>query len=156
MYLTRWSNFDREFGRSFAALDELRRRMNDVFRGFDQPAANLRSGYAGAVWPRTNLYDSGSELVLYAAVPGLSDKDINISATGDVLAVSGERGVEAREGYSVHRQERPHMKFSRSFALPCRVDLEKASATVKDGILTIRLPKAAEAQPRQITVKASS
>lgn len=156
MYLTRWSNFDRDFGRGFAAFDLLRRRMDELFRDFDQPQAGLRGRYHGDVtWPRTNLYDSGSELVLLAAVPGLSDKDIAVNATGDVLTISGERKVGAPEGYSVHRQERGSVAFSRSFTLPCKVDIEKASANVRDGMLTIRMPKAAEARPRQITVKAS-
>lgn len=157
MYLTRWSDFNREFGRGFAALDLLRRRMDDMFRDFDQPLAALRNGLpAQTTWPRANLYDTGSELVVYAAVPGMSEKDVSISATGDVLTISGERKIEVPEGYSVHRQERANVKFARSFTLPYKVDIEKTTATVKDGILTIRLAKAAEAQPRQITVKASS
>jgi len=156
MYLTRWSDFDRDLGR-FAALDLLRRRMDEMFRDFDQPFRALRNELGEVTtWPRANLYDVGPELVLSAAVPGLSEKDISINATGDVLSISGERKVEVPEGYSVHRQERGSLAFSRSFTLPCKVDMEKASATVKDGMLTVRLAKAAEAQPRQITVKASS
>jgi hypothetical protein len=64
--------------------------------------------------------------------------------------------VKAPEGYSAHRQERPAVRFSRSFALPCRVNPEKATAAVKNGILTVTLEKAADAMPRQIAVKASS
>ena len=155
MYLTRWSDFDRDFDRGFAALDLLRRRMDEMFRGWEQPWRGAQSLTAGS-WPRVNLYDTGAELVVYAAVPGMSDKDIQINATGDVISIRGERTVEAPEGYSVHRSERGNVTFARSFTLPCKVDLEKTAATVKDGMLTIRLTKAAEAQPRQITVKASS
>ncbi len=156
MYLTRWSDFERDFGPSLATLDLLRRRMDDLFRDFDQPLAALRSAQSDVSWPRTNLYDDGSELVLQAAVPGMSEKDIQISATADVLTLSGERRVEAPQGYSVHRQERGDIRFARSFALPCKVDIEKTSATVKDGVLTVRLTKAEDAQPRQIAVKASA
>lgn len=156
MYLTRWSNFDREFGRSFAALDELRRHMDSMFRDFERPGLSGRSGALGTTWPRANLHDTGSELVIHAAVPGLTEKDININAAGDVVTISGERKVEVPEGYSVHRQERGSVQFARSFALPCRVDLEKATASVKDGMLTVRLAKAEDAKPRQITVKASA
>jgi HSP20 family protein len=155
MYPTRWSDFDRDFNRGFAALDLLRRRMDDMFRGYDQPWREAQAFTAGS-WPRVNLYDTGAEMVVYAAVPGMSDKDIQINAAGDVITISGQRKVEAPEGYSVHRSERGNVTFSRSFTLPCKVDLEKTTATVKDGMLTIRLTKAAEAQPRQITVKASS
>ena len=156
MYLTRWGNFNRDLGGTFAAFDLMRRQMNELFRDFDRPSGSLGSGYADASWPRTNLYDTGSELVLYAAVPGMSADEIQISATGDVLSITGVRGVTAPEGYSVHRQERGNVTFSRSFTLPCKVDIEKTTADVKDGMLTILMAKAKESQPRQITVKASS
>lgn len=156
MYLTRWSNLDRDFGRGFATLDLLRRRMDEMFREFDRPIATLRTRDNDVTWPRTNLSDTGTELVLCAAVPGLSENDLSISATGDVLTITGERTLRVPEGYSIHRQERGSVKFARSFTLPCKVDLEQTAAIVKDGMLTIRLAKAKEAQPRQITVKASS
>jgi HSP20 family protein len=157
MYVTRWSNFDRDFGSAFAALDRMRRQMDNLFLDFDRPGAGRRTGLAEATtWPRTNLYDTGGELVVCAAVPGMSEKDIEINATADVLSISGARAIAAPAGYSIHRQERGAVKFSRSFALPYKVDVEKTSAAVKDGMLTIRLSKSAEAQPRQISVKASS
>jgi HSP20 family protein len=109
----------------------------------------------GAGWPLVSLHDEGEALALYAEVPGLSEKDIDLNLNQNVLSISGERKVEAPEGYSVHRRERGSVRFSRSFSLPCPIDPEKASATVKDGILTVRLEKAPEARPRQITVKAS-
>ena len=65
----------------------------------------------------------------------------------------GERKPDAPQGAFVHRQERAPVKFSRSFALPCKVDPEKSGATLKNGVLTITLAKASEAQPRQIAVK---
>lgn len=155
--LTRWSDFDREFfGRSFAAFDELRRTMDAMTRELERPFSWLgRDLAADTTWPRANLYDTGSELVLYAAVPGLSEKDVQITATGDVLTITGERRVEAPAGYSVHRQERGTVTFARSFSLPAKVDFENVSATVKDGMLTVRLGKTPDAQPRQITVKAA-
>jgi HSP20 family protein len=154
MWLTGWSDFDREF----AALDELRRRMDRAFQDLDGGRGTVgdRVGFGVHAWPRTNLYDHGNELVLRAEVPGMSQKDLQISATQDVLTLSGERRTEAPEGYSVHRQERGQVRFSRSFTLPCKVDVEKTSAAVKNGLLTVTLAKAAEAQPRQITVKAQS
>jgi HSP20 family protein len=151
MWLTGWNELDREL----ATLDDLRRRMDRLFQDFEGGRA-AGGGFATHAWPRTNLYDDGSELVLMAEVPGMSQKDIQITATGDVLTIAGERPSVAPEGYSVHRSERGQLKFARSFTLPCRVDLEKTSAAVKNGILTVKLAKAPEAQPRQITVKASA
>ena len=86
--------------------------------------------------------------------PGLSDKDVTLSLNQDVLTLAGKRGADAPKGYSVHRQERAALQFSRSVALPCKVDPEKATAAMKNGVLTVTLGKVAEAQPRRIAVRA--
>jgi len=79
-----------------------------------------------------------------------------VSLEDGVLSVSGERKVSAPEGHAVHRRERPALRFARSVSLPVKIDAEKVTATVKDGVLTITLAKAPEARPRQITVRAGS
>jgi HSP20 family protein len=111
--------------------------------------------YAGT-WPRANLIDAGANLILTAEVPGLSEKDVRLTLNQEVLTIAGERTVDAPQGYSAHRQERPAVNFSRSFALPCRVNADRTSATVKNGILTVTLEKAADAMPRQIAVRAQA
>jgi len=157
--LTRFSDIDR----TFAAMDQMRRRMDRLFeeyepaRGREALRANIadeaeRLSWRGR-WPRLSLADAGESLLLKAEVPGLSEKDIQLSIQKDVLTMSGERKQDAPEGYFVHRQERAPLKFARSFTLPCKVDPEKSGATLKDGVLTITLAKAPEAQPRQINVK---
>lgn len=160
--MTRISDVDR----TFAAMDELRRKMERVFddyegRGNHGPARaaffepfDFGQSRPVATWPRLAVYDTGSALTLYAEVPGLKESDIKIEIAQDVLSLSGERKADAPEGYAVHRRERAPVKFARSLTLPCKVDVEKASATVTDGVLTLTLPKVAEAQPRQIAVKA--
>jgi HSP20 family protein len=89
-----------------------------------------------------------------ADVPGLRDKDVEVSLDNDVLTLSGERRTDVPEGYQVHRQERRPTRFSRSFTLPFKVNVEQLSAEMRDGILTVKLPKAPEAQPRKIAVRA--
>jgi len=156
--ITRWNTGWNEFEQMFSAMNELRTRMDrmfeDAFGGWRSDGGEL--AFQVGTWPRANLIDAGSGLVVTAEVPGLTDKDIKLSLNQDVLSISGERQVKAPEGYSAHRQERPAVRFSRSFALPCRVNPEKATAAVKNGILTVTLEKAADAMPRQIAVKASS
>jgi HSP20 family protein len=150
--LTRWTEFDR----SFTLLDEFQRRMNRLFSELGAgywPEQSFRT-YGYGLWPAANLYDTGKDLMVKAELPGMSEKDIQITCNQDGLTISGERKVDVPEGYSVHRQEREQVKFSRSFSFPCKVDLEKATATMKNGMLSVTLPKAPEAQPRQITVKA--
>ena len=145
--LVRWSDHDS----SHPALDTLRRQMDRFFDEFDRPDI-FRAAPVGSL-PVT-FHDSGAALVFSADVPGLTDKDFTLSLAQNVLTVQGERRVRAPEGFAVQRQERAGVRFSRSFALPCRVDAERTTATLKDGVLTITLPKAAEAQPRQIAVNA--
>ena len=140
-----WSDIDR----TFSLMDDLRWRMNQLFN-------ESADGRAVGIFPQLNLFDTGSALLLKADVPGLSEKDVELTINQDVLTLSGERKADAPEGYSVHRQERTPIKFSRSFTLPCRINPESASASIKNGVLTVTLAKAAEAQPRQITVNASS
>jgi HSP20 family protein len=141
-----WNDFER----TFAAMDELRRTFEQAYLDEEGSPAER----AGA-WPRLSLWDEGSSLVLKADVPGLTEKDVQLQLTQDVLTVSGERRSDAPEGYSVHRQERLPARFSRSFTLPVKVDGAAISASLKDGVLTVTMPKAAESQPRQITVKSA-
>ena len=157
--LTRFSDIDR----TFAVMDQLRRRMDRLFDEYEPARANtaLRSNLTDEAerlwgrgrWPRLSLSDAGENLLLKAEIPGLTEKDLHLSIQKDVLTMSGERKPDAPEGYLVHRQERAPLKFARSFTLPCKVDPEKSTATLKDGVLTVTLAKAPEAQPRQINVK---
>lgn len=152
--VTRWDDIDR----SFAVMDELRRRMAGLFGDVD-------AGFGGAAfepalwapfsvtWPRINLHDGGADFTVFAEVPGMTEKDVRISVNQDVLTVEGERRVQPPEGYTVHRQERPSLQFARSFTLPAEVQADKAEATIRSGMLHITLPKVPEAQPRQITVR---
>jgi HSP20 family protein len=145
---TYWSDLER----TLAAMDDFRRRIDREFQADGGREAGQGS-YTG--WPAVNIFDSGSALLLTAEVPGLTDKDVQLTLNQDVLTVSGERKTTAPEGYSIHRQERVSYKFSRSFTLPSKVNPEKTTAAIKNGILTITLDKAPEAKPRQISIKAS-
>jgi HSP20 family protein len=118
--LTQWNTGWNEFDDMFSAFNNLRTRMDNLFG--DVFASSLQPGHALAspsgTWPRANLVDEGGKLVLMAAVPGLSERDLKLTLNQEVLTISGERKVEAPEGYSVHRRERANVTFTRSFALP--------------------------------------
>lgn len=150
--LIRWSDIDN----TFAWMDAWRRRMDQLVNDWDDMRGTPGDvgGWVNA-WPRMEMRDNGTEITVRALVPGLSDKDVKVTMDQDVLTLSGERKVEIPQGWHVHRQERQNVKFTRSLALPCKVDAERTTAAVKNGILTVKLPKTPESQPRQITVKAS-
>jgi len=154
--LTRFEDFDRQL----AVMDQLRRQMDRLFDD-QEPARGRRrevGGDAERMWsgrfPRVTFTETAQSLVLEADLPGLTDKDVQITVHQDVLSLSGERRPDAPQGYFVHRQERAPVKFARSFTLPCKVDPDTSTATVKNGVLTVTLAKTAEARPRQIAVKA--
>lgn len=144
---TRWEDIDR----SLDFVEVLRRRMDRLFDEFGAVPNGVVRGAAS--WPQVQFWDDGAQLKLTAEVPGLSEKDIKLTVNHDTLALEGERKTEVPKGYSVHRQERVPVRFARSFSLPCKVDAEKVQALIKNGVLTVTLPKAPEAQPRQITVQ---
>lgn len=133
----------------WAIFDRMRREM-DVQRP--------RSGQAaGNVYPPVNLYETGEDFVLMAELPGVKREDLDLTIEANRITLRGERKIEypTDEHSSVHRRERESGIFRRSFEFPVPVDAEKAEALYRDGILRVRLPKAASHRPRQIAVQAS-
>jgi HSP20 family protein len=143
-----WPSFGfADFGRSQPPHQQLRRELDRLFGDFERSYATQSS--------TLGFEDDGTNFVLRADVPGLTEQDFQISVAGNTVTLKGERKVEAPEGYSAHRRERSTVRFDRSFELPTRVDADKVTAVLKHGVLTLTLPKVAEAQPRQISVKAA-
>jgi HSP20 family protein len=104
--------------------------------------------------PAVDIVDEGSAFVLSAEVPGMSAEQLDVQVDGNVLVLSGERRTEVRETPAkVHRAERPCGAFRRSFVLPKAVDGEAIQATLRDGVLELRLPKKSVAEKRKITVQ---
>lgn len=142
-----------DIDRMFDAMGMLRGRLDDLYNELDRPVSWSGNWLAGGNYPRTNLYDRGDRLELIAEVPGLSKDDLDVKIQGNYLEISGKREVIAPEGYRVHRSERGSASFTRSLTLPADVDSGKVDASLKDGILTLTLPKSEAAKPRQISIK---
>lgn len=110
-------------------------------------------GQTAASWyPPVEIRDTGDAYVMQADLPGLKKKDVHLSLESNVLTFSGERSIDRAESDSQYRNERWFGRFSRSFSLPSHVQTDGADATFEDGVLTVRIPKAREAQRRQIAV----
>lgn len=129
----------------------LRRELDRLFGDLERAPS-----FAALSSPQVSFADTGEALTVRAELPGLTEKDIDISVTANALTVKAERKVEAPEGYAVHRRERQSFSFTQSYELPTRVDPEKVQASLKQGVLTLTLPKAAEAQPKKVTVSATA
>jgi HSP20 family protein len=152
--LIRWNDVDFGFGdmdRSLFSLAQVRRDMDRFFGNYEREMQQNHGKVAEDSF-RVQLFDRGESLMLRAELPGVSDKDLDIAVQQNTLSLKAQRKLEKPEGYAVHRNERSNFQFARSFRLPSKVIAEKAVATLKDGILTLTLPKAPEMQPRRIKV----
>ena len=137
---------------TFGRLSNLRDELDTLFElpfwsNFGRQT-QLFSGWT----PALDLYENNDNLIAVVELPGMRKEDIEISLHDGMLTIGGERKSETREGDKAERTERYIGKFRRSITLPTRVDANKVRATYKDGILTITLPKAEEAKPKQIQV----
>lgn len=135
-----------------ATFEDLRREMNRLFD------SRFR-GYDGGWFPRTrvfpplNVWEDGERLMVEAETPGLDMNDIEVQVVGNELTIKGERKPFEGQNPTYHRQERGTGSFTRTVTLPIDVNADKVEAVLKDGVLTIALPKAEEAKARKITVK---
>lgn len=139
-----------DLDRTFAHFDALRRQM---LRAFDEPAFE-RGVVERSPTPRFSMKDTGTAWELKAELPGVPPEAVELTLTGQVLRLRAERkATTTPEGYTPHRQERPAFVLNRSITVPQKVDAERVTATAKDGVFTVTLPKAAEAVPRTIAIK---
>lgn len=136
--LTRWDPFT-----------EMSRLQDELFRSSLAPRGNAatRSTFAPAV----DVFEDADAIFVQAELPGLTLEDVTVGVESDVLTLSGERKSEREEGHTL--RERWYGAFARSFKLPRTVDVERIEATLKDGVLSVRLPKRESVKARKIEVR---
>ncbi len=133
------------------------RRLNHIFdqafgTGFSDDAPALASAWV----PPCDIFEDNDALKIVLEVPGVASEDVKLSLENNTLTVRGEKKQVAEETTEkVHRYERSYGVFERSFSLPNSIDAERIEAAYDQGVLTIRLPKAERARPREIPVTAS-
>ena len=137
-----------------STFEELERMRNDMARLFDQTRGMSYPATIAGVFPLVNLTEDKDSYFVRAELPGLKAEELNIAVTGNNLTISGERRIPS-EGDNVryHRREREAGSFNRIIALPGDVEVDKVDAGLVDGVLTVIVPKAEVAKPKQITVK---
>ncbi len=130
---------------------EVGRVFDSLFTGVDGDG-----NFVTSWWPRADVVENNEAYVIKAELPGISKNDVKITLHENVLTIKGEKKQEKEEkDRNFHRVERSYGSFERSFTLPSGVKDDKIEAAYKDGILTITLPKAEEAKPKEIEVKAA-
>jgi HSP20 family protein len=139
----------------FTDLMSLRQAMDRLFEdSFVRPSRALEA-FGEVATPALDVYQTPSEIVVKAALPGLKPEEVSIDITGETLTIKGEHKAEhdiKKEDYLY--QERRYGVFSRSVILPSGLKPDKAEATMDDGVLTLTIPKAEEIKPKAIKVKA--
>ena len=141
-------------------LEAFQREVNRLFDDFFRtPAlAGGTEGMFAAATPRVDVSESERDYEITAELPGMDEKDIELTLANNVLTIRGEKKTEREEkDKNYYLSERSFGSFRRSIPLPAEVDDDKVEARFKNGVLTVRLPKSAEAQAktRRIEVKAA-
>ena len=134
---------------AFRDLERMRREMASLFGTFNDMIPRVSAG----VFPAISLSETSDNYLIRAELPGVKAEDLEIQATGNNLSLTGERRIDdATDNVRYHRREREAGKFSRMIGLPGEIDAENIDAHLDSGVLTITVPKAEAAKPRQITV----
>jgi len=140
----------------FRPLDRLRKEMDDLFGRFAKAEwPSLGRGEAGSFLPAMDVRETPEALEIDVEVPGLKAEEIEVSLSGEVMTIKGEKKElreEDKEGY--HLLERRFGSFQRSFRLPAAVDRDKIQASQKDGILHLVAPKSQPQPTTKIEIKA--
>ena len=153
MNIVRWNKPQLSTWPGFSGLSSLR---NEIDRLFDSPLSELAraSQFLSGAAPAVDVYEDRENFVVKAELPGMKKEDIDVSLHDGMLSISGERKSEEKvEQGEVYRSERFFGRFQRTVALPTTVDAARIKAQYKDGVLTVTLPKAEEAKPKQIDVQ---
>lgn len=137
--------------------EEMDRIFSPYLRGFHWPRLGFTPAEDGVLLATLDVSETPEAVQILADVPGIKDKDLDITLSDHFLTLKGRRESESEEERkNYHRIERSYGEFQRRVALPCEVDANKVDAKLKDGVLTITLPKSVKAmeQEKKITVKA--
>jgi HSP20 family protein len=151
MAIERWRPFvSVERWDPFRNMSDMQGEVNRLFDNFlGRPAASALRTWA----PVLDIHETKDELVLNFELPGVTDKDVSLSITGDLLTLKGERMANRDvKDESAHHVERVYGKFERSVQLPMPVQADKVKATYRDGVLEVKLPKAEEVKPKAIKI----
>jgi HSP20 family protein len=147
MAITRWD--------PFREVVTMQNRLNSLFRDLnnDQDSPLTTAAFVPAV----DIYEDDKKVMLKLEVPGIEEKDLDVSVENNTLTVKGERKFESEEKEeNFHRIERRYGSFFRAFTLPSTVDTEHVQAKYNAGVLKLELLKKPEAQPRQIKINVAA
>jgi len=154
MAVMRWRPVSQGLGPWVGAseLGDIQTEVNRLFGTFFGRSA--QAGPSERSWaPAADMYETKDELVIKADLPGMSDKDVQVSITGDLLSLKGKRvESEVVQPEQYFRAERWTGPVERTFQLPIPVQTDKVRASYRDGVLTVTLPKVEAVKPKEIKI----
>ena len=154
MAILRWRPMGQSVERwdPFREVGDFQSELNRVFDGFFGRTGTIPG--VDRVWaPTVDMYETKDDLVVTAELPGVNEKEVQLSITGDVLSLKGERTLnQDTKQETSHRGERWYGRFERHLSLPISVQADRVKATYRDGVLTITLPKTEEIKPKSIKI----
>jgi HSP20 family protein len=138
-----------------ADVRRLNQMLDQAFNAW--PFGTEAPDFATSAWvPPTDIFEEPDGIRIVLELPGLRPEDVKLTMENATLTVRGEKKQLAEEKTTkVHRYERSYGSFERSFSLPNTVDAERVTANFEHGVLTVWVPKAEKAKPREISVKVS-
>jgi len=135
-------------------VSRLRREMDRLFEDYFSPLRGGRRPWEGEWMPAVDVSETPEQVTVKAELPGIDPKDVNISLTGDILTIKGEKKSEREEKKEDYQMvERSYGSFSRSIALSAPVNADKIEAKYEKGVLTITAPKKEPVKPKTIEIK---
>ncbi|MFH1943643.1 MAG: Hsp20/alpha crystallin family protein [bacterium] len=137
----------------FRDLVNIQDEMNRIFNAFFTRSPE-KAEEGSLLWtPLVDIVETDEEITVMAEIPGMRKEDVKISIQDNILTLKGEKKQEKESNKkNSHRMERSYGVFEKSFSLPSSIQTDKVKASYKDGILTIHLPKAQEAKPKEIDI----
>ena len=147
MNLIKWDRPD-----PLEGLSHIQREMSDLLDLLG--SSPQMEGYASADFPPIIISMSGDDVIVRAELPGIKVNDLDIQVVNDVLTIKGERKAGTESSRATYlRRERNYGTFARSLVLPEKVDVDNVTASYKQGVLTVKLPKSPETKPKQVVIK---
>ena len=155
MAIERWRPFgSMERWDPFRNMSDVQGEVNHLFESFLGRPTTSSTAPATRIWaPVLDVHETKDDLVLNFELPGITEKDVSLSITGDLLTLKGERTANRDfKDEDAYHVERVYGKFERSVQLPMPVQADKVKATYRDGVLEVKLPKAEEVKPKAIKI----
>jgi HSP20 family protein len=131
----------------FATLAAVQRAMDSVMGG-----DLLGTRITGGAYPPVRVYKENEDFVVVAELPGVRKEDLDVQVSGDTLRIKGKKTVAYEDKASAQRGESEAGEFDRTLTLPVQLDAARVAAEYRDGVLTVRLPRAESERPRSVAI----